>query len=154
VLIHHGEPEIRQMTSDILQHVFARSYIQTMTSDDEEHRVLCDRIADGVMDMMNADCEKALWKLGQYFDFFEKLMIEPADDAPDSSLRFISKKVRTSMVDYFKRRRILPRFLELVTKAAASVAPPFMKALKVILYLVKAQPVLLYDYDKDIECGD
>ena len=60
VLIHHGEPEIRQMTSDILQHVFARSYIK----EDEEHRSLCDRIADGVMDMMNADCEKALWKLG------------------------------------------------------------------------------------------
>ena len=42
------------------------------------------------------------------------------------------------MVEYFKRRRILPRFLELVTKAAASVAPPFMKAVNVILHLVKA----------------
>lgn len=78
-------------------------------------------------------------------------MIEPA---VDTGLRFISKDVRQSMVEYFKQRRILPRFLELVTKAAASVAPPFMKAVNVILHLVKAQPVLLYDYSKDIECGD
>jgi len=156
VLVFHTEPEIRQMASDILQHVFAHSYKELMTTEEhkEENIALCDKIADGVMNLMRSECPKALWKLNEYFDFFEKLMLKPGEDDDNNSMRFITEQQRNNMRAYFEMRRILPRFFDLITKAVTESATAFNKALKIILHLVKKQPVMIYDYSKDISCGE
>ena len=90
------------MASDILQHVFARCF--------DTDRSISDRVAHGVLGVMAKECEKSWWKLGSYFDFFEKLMV----DGP--GLSFISKETRTQIVDYFKSKRILALLFNLITK--------------------------------------
>ena len=119
----------------------------------EENIALCDKIADGVMGMMRTECQKALWKLNEYFDFFEQLMLKPSED-DNNSMKFISEHQRNNMCSYFECRRVLPRFFELITKAITESSTAFNKALKIILHLVKKQPVMIYDYEKDISCGE
>lgn len=135
------------MTSDILQHVFARAYIRKDVN-------MCNAISDAVLDLMRdgGECQKALWKLNEYFDFFEKLMIED----PSSNLSFITADVRKDIIMYFNIKKLVPLVIGLIGKASAleSGGGAFKKALRVIVHLVEQQPFMAYDYAKDIESGE
>jgi hypothetical protein len=55
------------------------------------------------------------------------------------------------MVEYFKGKEILQKFFNLVTGGQHDEAAPFRKVLRIVIEQVRQQPVLCYDYSKDIE---
>jgi len=110
------------MASDILQHVFAKCF--------DTDRSISDRVAHGVLGVMVKECEKSWWKLDNYFDFFEKLMV--------GGLSFISKESRNEIVTYFKGKRIISLLFNLITKAPSDYqSPPFRKVLNLVMSLVQ-----------------
>ena len=82
IMIKHQHPEVRQMASDILQHVFAHTLLKIVKAqnrDVQNEQDLLAKIFDGVMLMMVSECPNFFWKCDPVFDFFRTLICEPKE---------------------------------------------------------------------------
>jgi len=82
----------------------------------------------------NGECSKTLWKLNEFFDFFDKLIIEDPTCTP---LQFITPAMRATITTYFHQMKLIPRLIHLIGRASGSGGGAFNKALKVIVHLAQ-----------------